>query len=113
MRASRRLMPTAEGLPEEFEYWLQGHVYWKKRLGGRRKARLAWRSCANAERGHASHWKRNHNREDMRRRVHIAQAVMRQRHFALQAMPRSERRQHASVAIDLPFNDDMAPDIAG
>jgi hypothetical protein len=34
MRASRRLMPTAEDLPKVFEYWVQSHLL-EKELGGR------------------------------------------------------------------------------
>jgi hypothetical protein len=33
MRASRRLMPTAEHLLKDFEYWVQSHLL-EKELGG-------------------------------------------------------------------------------
>ena len=66
MRASRRLMPTAEGLLKEFEYWVQGHdvegapeEYADRHVGmkGLRKSRKRTRLSLEPEsqsRGHAT-----------------------------------------------------------
>jgi hypothetical protein len=45
--------------------------------------------------------------------VHVTQPIMVQRHFALQAVSRSYRRQHALATKDLPSKDDTNHAIAG
>jgi len=112
MRASRRLMPTAEGLLEEFECWVQGHGL-RGALEESLDRHIGMDELRKSRERIRLSLERNYGREDVRRRMHIAQWTTAQRHFALQEAQRAYRRQHAFAASHIPMKDDKDPDIAG
>jgi len=112
MRASRRLMPTAEDLLKKLEYWVQGHG-----LGGALEGPLGRHieeeELCNSRKRMILLLETEPQSRGPRRRMHIAQWITAPRHFALQAVSRTYRWQYALLAGDLPLKNDMDPIIAG